>query len=59
MTYLRLLRELIPWSWRGPPSGLRALSPDSIVGMAGRPVIVVDCFDILGPSRIHRLFELG
>jgi hypothetical protein len=27
--------------------------------MTGRPVVVVDCFGILGDSKIRRYFELG
>jgi nucleotide sugar dehydrogenase len=35
------------------------LKPDDIVGMAGGPLAVVDCFGILDDRRIERLFELG
>lgn len=35
------------------------LKPDDIVGMAGRPLAVVDCFGILDDTRIERLFKLG
>jgi len=35
------------------------LSPDDVVGMAGRPPAVIDCFGILGDASIRRYFELG
>ena len=35
------------------------IKPDDIVGMAGNPLAVVDCFGILDDRRIERLFELG
>ncbi len=35
------------------------LKPDDIVGMAGGPLAVIDCFGILDDRRIERLFELG
>ncbi|UCF72993.1 MAG: nucleotide sugar dehydrogenase [Deltaproteobacteria bacterium] len=35
------------------------IKPDDIVGMAGGPLAVVDCFGILDDRRIERLFELG
>ena len=35
------------------------LEPDAIVGMAGGPLAVVDCFGILDDRKIERLFELG
>jgi len=35
------------------------LEPDDIVGMAGGPLAVVDCFGILDDREIERLFELG
>jgi UDP-N-acetyl-D-glucosamine dehydrogenase len=35
------------------------IKPDDIVGMAGDPLAVVDCFGILDDRRIERLFELG
>ena len=37
----------------------RNLDPDEIVGMAGKPAAVVDCFGILDDSAIRRYFELG
>jgi len=36
-----------------------SLTADAIVKMTGRPVVVVDCFGILGDSKIRRYFELG
>jgi hypothetical protein len=35
------------------------LDPDSVVGRAGGPVAVVDCFGILRDDDIRRYFELG
>jgi UDP-N-acetyl-D-glucosamine dehydrogenase len=35
------------------------LDPDEIVGSAGGPVAVIDCFGILDDEKIRRLFELG
>jgi nucleotide sugar dehydrogenase len=35
------------------------LSPDEIVGWAGNPIAVIDCFGILDDDRIRRYFELG
>ena len=35
------------------------LKPDDIVGMAGGPLAVVDCFGILDDRKIERLFQLG
>jgi nucleotide sugar dehydrogenase len=35
------------------------LEPDAIVGMAGEPLAVVDCFGILDDKKIERFFELG
>jgi nucleotide sugar dehydrogenase len=35
------------------------LSPDDVVGMAGRPPAVIDCFGILDDASIRRYFELG
>jgi len=37
----------------------RALDPEKIVNMAGRPVAVVDCFGLLDDDAIRRYFELG
>ncbi len=37
----------------------KALTPDDIVRMSGRPVAVVDCFGLLNDSKIQRFFELG
>jgi UDP-N-acetyl-D-glucosamine dehydrogenase len=36
-----------------------ALDPDAVVGWAGRPLAVIDCFGILTDERIRRYFELG
>jgi len=36
-----------------------SLTADAIVKMTGRPVVVIDCFGILGDSKIRRYFELG
>ncbi len=35
------------------------LKPDDVVGMAGAPLAVIDCFGILDDARIRRYFELG
>jgi len=35
------------------------LDPDDVVGMAGEPLAVVDCFGILDDAKIERYFELG
>jgi UDP-N-acetyl-D-glucosamine dehydrogenase len=35
------------------------LRPDDVVGMAGAPLAVIDCFGILDDARIRRYFELG
>jgi UDP-N-acetyl-D-glucosamine dehydrogenase len=37
----------------------RALKPDEIVRMTGKPVSIVDCFGILDDEAIRRYFELG
>ena len=37
----------------------RDLSPDAVVKMTGRPVTVVDCFNLLDDAKIRRYFELG
>jgi hypothetical protein len=37
----------------------RDLEPDALVEMTGRPVAVIDCFNILSDAAIHRYFELG
>jgi nucleotide sugar dehydrogenase len=36
-----------------------ALDPDEIVGLAGRPLAVIDCFGIFDDNTIRRYFELG
>ncbi|KQC15289.1 MAG: GDP-mannose dehydrogenase, partial [Methanosaeta sp. SDB] len=35
------------------------LVPEKIVGWAGRPIAVIDCFGILSDAEIRRYFELG
>lgn len=35
------------------------LVPEEVLGMAGRPLAVVDCFGILQDGQIRRFFELG
>jgi nucleotide sugar dehydrogenase len=35
------------------------LDPDAVVGMTGRPVAVIDCFNLLDDDQIERYFELG
>ena len=37
----------------------RALAPDEVIAMTGRPVAVIDCFGILDDTAIRRYFELG
>ncbi len=37
----------------------KALSPDELFRMSGRPVAVIDCFGLLDDSQIRRFFELG
>ncbi len=37
----------------------RRLDPDAVVDMAGRPVAVIDCFNLLDDSQIERYFDLG
>ena len=36
-----------------------ALDPDEILGMAGKPLAIVDCFGIFDDETIRRYFELG
>jgi UDP-N-acetyl-D-mannosaminuronate dehydrogenase len=36
-----------------------ALDPDEIVGMAGKPLAIIDCFGIFDDETIRRYFELG
>jgi UDP-N-acetyl-D-mannosaminuronate dehydrogenase len=36
-----------------------AIDPDAVVGAAGHPIAVIDCFGILDDERIRRYFELG
>lgn len=40
-------------------SAYMALDPDTVVGMTGRPVAIVDCFGILNDAQISRFFQLG
>ena len=35
------------------------LKPEDVVGMAGAPLAVIDCFGILDDAAIRRYFELG
>jgi UDP-N-acetyl-D-glucosamine dehydrogenase len=37
----------------------RALIPDEVVEMAGKPMAVIDCFGMLDDDAIRRYFELG
>jgi UDP-N-acetyl-D-glucosamine dehydrogenase len=37
----------------------RALVPDEVVEMAGKPMAVIDCFGMLNDASIRRYFELG
>jgi len=37
----------------------RALQPEEVVQMAGKPLAVIDCFGMLDDRAIHRYFELG
>jgi glycerol-3-phosphate dehydrogenase len=37
----------------------RALDPDAVIAMTGRPVAVIDCFGLLDDAAIRRYFELG
>jgi UDP-N-acetyl-D-glucosamine dehydrogenase len=37
----------------------RDLAPDVVVEMTGRPVAVIDCFNLLDDDKIRRYFELG
>jgi nucleotide sugar dehydrogenase len=42
-----------------PHSDYMNLDPDKIVGWAGNPIAVIDCFGILPDEKIRRYFELG
>ncbi len=42
-----------------PHAPYLTLSPDDVVGWAGKPIAVVDCFGILSDEKIRRYFELG
>jgi len=35
------------------------LDPDDVVGMAGGPLAIIDCFGIIDDAKIKRYFELG
>ena len=37
----------------------RELDPDTVIQMTGRPVAVIDCFNLLDDDKIRRYFELG
>ncbi len=37
----------------------RQLDPDAVLRMTGRPVAVIDCFNLLDDAKIRRYFELG
>jgi nucleotide sugar dehydrogenase len=37
----------------------RELDPDAVIRMTGRPVAVIDCFNLLDDDKIRRYFELG
>jgi nucleotide sugar dehydrogenase len=37
----------------------RRLVPDAVVGMTGRPIAIIDCFNLLADDQIERYFELG
>ena len=37
----------------------RELAPDTIVQMTGRPVAIIDCFNLLSDDDIQKYFELG
>lgn len=36
----------------------RSLDPDKMVGLAGKPLAVIDCFGLLKDDAIRRYFEL-
>lgn len=35
------------------------LYPETVIGMTGRPVAIIDCFGILDDRKIQRYFEIG
>ncbi len=37
----------------------RLLDPDTVVAMTGRPIALIDCFNLLDDDQIERYFELG
>jgi nucleotide sugar dehydrogenase len=37
----------------------RRLEPDAVIKMTGRPIAVIDCFNLLEDGQIERFFELG
>ena len=37
----------------------RRLEPDAVIKMTGRPIAVIDCFNLLEDAQIERYFELG
>ncbi len=63
---LRVLKDL-PAAARGAEAVILAvphepyleLPPDDVVGWAGKPIAVIDCFGILSDEKIRRYFELG
>jgi nucleotide sugar dehydrogenase len=36
----------------------RRLEPDAVIGMTGRPIAIIDCFNLLEDAQIERYFEL-
>lgn len=42
-----------------PHAPYLGLAPDAVVGWAGKPIAVIDCFGILDDGQIRRYFELG
>ncbi len=42
-----------------PHEAYRQLTPEQVVGWAGKPIAVVDCFGLLDDATIARYFELG
>jgi nucleotide sugar dehydrogenase len=42
-----------------PHAPYLGLAPEELVGSAGKPIAVIDCFGILSDDKIRRYFELG
>lgn len=42
-----------------PHDAYRQLTPEQVVGWAGKPIAVIDCFGMLDDATIGRYFELG